>query len=187
MTPTIVTQPAGATLSEGQTTTLSVGATGAGDGTELKYQWYRNDTNSNANGTAIGGAQSATYVPDTISGSKYYYVGVWSTDGTHTSKVIYSSPVEVTYTSPVASPSPSPEADKSSSVGSAIIGPVIAMVLAAAAIGVGVFFLLKNVGGKSKVSEKRASQYYDDYDDAGDDGAGDDGGNYDDRRGNYRK
>lgn len=187
VTPTIVTQPAGATLSEGQTTTLSVGATGAGDSTELKYQWYRNDTNSNANGTAIGGAQSATYVPDTISGSKYYYVGVWSTDGTHTSKVIYSSPVEVTYTSPVASPSPSPEADKSSSVGSAIIGPVIAMVLAAAAIGVGVFFLLKNVGGKSKGSEKRASQYYDDYDDAGDDGAGDDGGDYDDRRGNYRK
>ena len=78
-------------------------------------------------------------------------------------------------------------ADKSSSVGSAIIGPVTAMVLAAAAIGVGVFFLLKNVGGKSKGSEKRASQYYDDYDDAGDDGAGDDGGDYDDRRGNYRK
>ena len=55
------------------------------------------------------------------------------------------------------------------------------------ALGVGVFFLLKNVGGKSKGSEKRASQYYDDYDDAGDDGAGDDGGDYDDRRGNYRK
>ena len=54
-------------------------------------------------------------------------------------------------------------------------------------IGVGVFFLLKNIGGKSKGSEKRASQYYDDYDDAGDDGAGDDGGDYDDRRGNYRK
>ena len=158
------------TCEAGKYYTLSVSAsytTVNADSPAITYQWY---------------SQSATYVPDTISGSKYYYVGVWSTDGTHTSKVIYSSPVEVTYTSPVASPSPSPEADKSSSVGSAIIGPVIAMVLAAAAIGVGVFFLLKNVGGKSKGSEKRASQYYDDYDDAGDDG-----GDYDDRRGNYRK
>lgn len=167
--PTISTQPVGAVLSEGETTTLSVSAaTAATDGgTQLCYQWYRNDTNSNANGTKISGAQSATYVPDTISGSKYYYVGVWSSDGTTNSKVIYSSPVAVTYTASLTSPTPAVDAedkdDADSGLKMGIIGPVIAMVLAAAAIGVGMFFLLKNVSGKK--SGDNRSKYYDDYED----------------------
>lgn len=167
--PTISTQPVGAVLSEGETTTLTVTAAPAATdgGTQLCYQWYRNDTNSNANGIKISGAQSATYVPDTISGSKYYYVGVWSSDGTTNSKVIYSSPVAVTYTASLTSPSPSPDADDEddadSSLKLGIIGPVIAMVLAAAAIGVGMFFLLKNVSGKKSADTR--GKYYDDYDD----------------------
>lgn len=164
--PTISSQPVGAVLNEGETTTLSVVASAAsqGENVELRYQWYRNDTNSNANGTAIGGAQSASYKPDTISGTKYYYVGVWSTDGTHTSKVIYSSPVAVTYAAPTATPSPEPT-DNAGGVGSAIIGPVIAMVLAAAAIGVGVFFLLKNLSSKGKSGNgKNYDEYNDGYD-----------------------
>ncbi len=168
--PTISTQPVGAVLSEGETTTLTVSAAPASEngGSQLNYQWYRNDTNSNANGTKISGAQSATYVPDTISGSKYYYVGVWSSDGTTNSKVIYSSPVAVTYTASLTSPSPSVDKDEdkddsASGLALGIIGPVIAMVLAAAAIGVGMFFLLKNVSGKK--SDNTKGKYYDDYDD----------------------
>lgn len=168
--PTISAQPVGAVLSEGETTTLSVVATpAANDGSStLRYQWYRNDTNSNANGTKIAGAESATYVPDTISGSKYYYVGVWSSDGTTNSKVIYSSPVTVTYTAPLTSSDKDKDddtADKDESPLKGIAGPMIAMVLAAVAIAVGVFFLLKNISGK-KSSNSRASYYDDDdYDD----------------------
>lgn len=165
--PSISTQPVGAVLSEGETTTLSVTAAPATDDSNvtIKYQWYRNDKNSNANGTAIGGAQSESYKPDTISGTKYYYVGVWSTDGTHTSKVIYSSPVAVTYTAPATSASPTPtddanDKDDADGVSTfSIIWPVIAMVIAAAAIGVGVFFLLKKSGSK------KSSRDYSEYDD----------------------
>ena len=163
--PTISSQPVGAVLSEGETTTLSVSAS-APAGETIHYQWYRSDVSSNANGTKISGAESATYVPDTISGSKYYYVGVWSSDGTTDSKVVYSSPVSVTYTAPLASPSPSPDVkdEGGSGLGMSVWLPVIAMILAAAAIGVGVFFLLKNAGGGKK-SDPRGRYYDDDYDD----------------------
>lgn len=167
--PTISTQPVGAVLAEGQTTTLTVAASAA-EGSNLNYQWYRNENNSNANGTAIAGAQGATYVPDTISGSRYYYVGVWSSDGTSTSRVTYSSPVAVTYTAPITTPTPSPSPtpavrDQESLLSSALL-PVIIMVLAAIAIGIGAFFLLKNVGS-SKTSKRR--DRYDDYFDDDDD------------------
>ncbi len=168
--PTISSQPVSAVLSDGETTTLSVTAT-APAGETIHYQWYRSDVSSNANGTKIPGAESATYVPDTISGSKYYYVGVWTSDGKEDSKVVYSSPVSVTYTAPISSPSPSPEVkdEGGSGLGMSVLLPVIAMVLAAAAIGVGMFFLLKNAGGKKK-SGTRGSYYDDDdYDDRDDD------------------
>lgn len=167
LTPSISSQPVGAVLSEGETTTLSVTASSNSQdaGVTLNYQWYRNDTNSNANGTAIPGAQSSTYVPDTISGSKYYYVGVWSSDGTTESKKVFSSPVTVTYTAPLTSPTPAEDEDAQAvadkSFNATIIGLVAAMALAAIAIGVGVFFLLKNTTGNK--SSNRAD-YYDDYD-----------------------
>ena len=166
--PTISSQPSSAVLSEGETTTLSVTAS-APEGETIHYQWYRSDVSSNANGTKIPGAESPTYVPDTISGSKYYYVGVWSSDGTTDSRVVYSSPVSVTYTAPLASPSPSPDVkdEGGSGLGMSVLLPVIAMVLAAAAIGVGMFFLLKNAGGKKK-SSQRGNYYDDDYDDQDD-------------------
>ena len=54
-------------------TSLSVTASGF----TITYQWYRNSTNSNSGGTAIGGATSATYIPPTNStGVSYYYVVV---------------------------------------------------------------------------------------------------------------
>lgn len=162
--PTISTQPVGAVLAEGETTTLTVAAS-SGESGNLNYQWYRNENNSNANGTAIAGAQGASYVPDTISGSRYYYVGVWSSDGSSTSRVTYSNPVAVTYTAPISTPSPTPAATpipsrpQESLLSSALV-PVIIMVVAAIAIGIGAFFLLRNVGG-SKPTRRR--DRYDDY------------------------
>lgn len=174
--PSIQSQPSGAVLSEGQNVTLSVSASGEdpAKGVTLKYQWYRNTQNSNANGTPISGATSPTYVPDTISGSRYYYVGITATDGTTNSKTIYSSPATVTYTAPINTPSPSPSAapdkddsadkkyDRNPGLGSMLIGPIIAIVVAVIAIGVGMFFLIRSIG-KEKSEPDR--YYYDDDED----------------------
>ena len=173
--PSIQSQPSGAVLSEGQNVTLSVSAAGEdpAKGVTLKYQWYRNTQNSNANGTPISGATGPTYVPDTISGSRYYYVGITATDGTTNSKTIYSSPATVTYTAPISTPTPAPSAapsadandkkyDRNPGLGSMLIGPIIAIVVAVIAIGVGMFFLLRSIG-KDKGEPDR--YYYDEDDD----------------------
>lgn len=170
--PTISNHPVGAVLSEGETVTLSVGASGADEakGVKLSYQWYRSEQNSNANGTPISGATSQTYVPDTISGSRYYYVGVTASNGTD-SKTIYSSPATVTYTAPIATPSPSPTPTptaapvrNSNNPGliSMIAGPIIAIAVAAIVIGIGVFFLLKNLGKKDE-DEYFEDDHFDEY------------------------
>ena len=177
LTPTISVQPEGAVLEQGQNTSLSVVAVddNPGGGTELKYQWYKSDKNSNASGTAIAGAQSASYVPETTSGIKYYYVGVWASDGSKTSKVIYSSPVAVTYSAP-ASPSPSPTPvpikGNDKSLLSQLALPLIAM-LVAAAVGIGAFIVLKKTNSED-----------DDYSDRGR-GRGKGKRNYDDRYDDY--
>ena len=170
--PTISSHPVGAVLSEGETVTLSVSATGAdaAKGVQLSYQWYRSEQNSNANGTPISGATAQTYVPDTISGSRYYYVGVTASNGTD-SKTIYSSPATVTYTAPIATPSPSPSPTPSAApvknpnnpgLMSMIAGPIIVIAVAAVVIGVGVFFLLKNLGNK-KDEDYFEEDHYDEY------------------------
>lgn len=182
LAPTISVQPEGAVVADGQTASLLVVAVDDNtSGTQLKYQWYKNDKNSNANGTAIAGAQAATYTPDSIAGSKYYYVGVWATDGTKTSKVVYSSPAAVTYTAAVtASPSPSPTPTPAPSRGndksllSQLALPLIAM-LVAAAVGIGAFIVLKKSSaddndyrGRGKGKGRRSNyggRYDDDYDD----------------------
>lgn len=176
LAPTISVQPEGAVVENGQAASLSVVAVDDNTGgTQLKYQWYKNDKNSNANGTAIAGAQSATYTPEALSGSKYYYVGVWATDGTKTSKVVYSSPVAVTYTASVtASPSPSPTPTPAPSRGndksllSQLALPLIAM-LVAAAVGIGAFIVLKKSNsddndyrGRGKGRRNYGSRYDDD-------------------------
>lgn len=169
--PSIGTQPVGAVLSEGETVTLSVAASGADEakGVKLSYQWYRSEQNSNANGTPIAGATSQTYVPDTISGSRYYYVAVTASNGSD-SKTTYSSPATVTYTAPIATPSPSPSvaptaspsASKNPGLISLIAGPIIAIAVAAIVIGVGVFFLIRSVG-KKKDDGYYEDDHYDEY------------------------
>ena len=71
------------------------------DGGTVSYQWYENIENSTAGGTAIDGANSASYTPPTeTAGTKYYYVvatnenpdATGSTTATSTSEV---KPVQV--------------------------------------------------------------------------------------------
>ncbi|WP_256758450.1 S-layer homology domain-containing protein [Cohnella sp. WQ 127256] len=84
-TPSIGTQPMGATVNEGASSpSFSVAATVSDSGT-LSYQWYSNTTSSNNGGTAINGATSASYAaPTTMAGKTYYYVVVTNTNGSAT-------------------------------------------------------------------------------------------------------
>lgn len=70
--PTITTDLDGLsyTIGREETKTLTVAAS-ANDANPLRYQWYRNDINSNRGGRAIDGANSATYT--TVEGESYYY------------------------------------------------------------------------------------------------------------------
>ncbi len=80
-TPSIDTQPTGATVNEGDSSpNLSVAAS-VSDGGTLSYQWYSNSVNSTIGGNAIAGATSTTYAaPTTATGTTYYYVVVTNTN-----------------------------------------------------------------------------------------------------------
>lgn len=71
--PLITTHPSTAiqnVCQNGTPSTLSIVAVGGG----ITYQWYENTTNNNTTGTAIIGANSATYTPlSTTVGTTYYY------------------------------------------------------------------------------------------------------------------
>ncbi len=95
LAPSISVRPELISSKDGKSASLSVAAVDNNDGTELQYQWYRNSRSSNSGGTAIAGADSASFAPPASSGSKYYYVGVWATDGDSTSKVAYSEAILV--------------------------------------------------------------------------------------------
>ena len=92
--PSVSVRPELSVSEDGRTVSLSVIAVDNNSaGTALKYQWYRNTRNSNSGGTAIAGARSASYMPANSADGSYYYVGVWATDGSTTSKVVYSDTV----------------------------------------------------------------------------------------------
>ena len=82
-TPSITAQPsttAANYIKDASATALSVTASNGGVGT-LTYQWYKNTTNSNASGSAISGATSASYTPSTAeTGTWYYYCAVTNTE-----------------------------------------------------------------------------------------------------------
>lgn len=72
-------------VGKGGTLDLNVVASGT---PAPEYQWYRNTTNSNKNGTEIQNETSATYSVPTESKGKYYYYCVATNDaGTKTSNV----------------------------------------------------------------------------------------------------
>ena len=86
--PTIITQPAGETVTAGGTTSFTVAATGT---PALSYQWYRIPAGQ-ISGTAIPGANSATYdVPATATAAANdqdsYYVIVTNAYGQATSQL----------------------------------------------------------------------------------------------------
>ena len=94
LAPSVSVRPEIAVSEDGRNDSLSILAVdNNSSGTVLRYQWYKNSRNSNSGGTAIAGARSASYFPTESSDGRYYYVGVWATDGTTTSKVVYSEPV----------------------------------------------------------------------------------------------
>lgn len=103
--PVITTQPKGAELTSGKSTTLSVTA-GTNDGGTLRYQWYVSATDDNSSGQAIAGATSASYTPGEIQGTRYYYVGIWSERDGEKSDTVFSETAAVTYTSVTATPAP---------------------------------------------------------------------------------
>ncbi|WP_127580499.1 discoidin domain-containing protein [Paenibacillus koleovorans] len=80
-TPTILTPPAGAVVKVGDPSP-TVGITASvGDGGTLSYQWYSNSSNSASGGTAISGAQSASFqAPTNLAGTTYYYAVVTNTN-----------------------------------------------------------------------------------------------------------
>lgn len=89
--PTISAQPSTSTaqyIKDATATALSVTATGSG---EVTYQWYSNTTASNADGTIIDGATSASYTPSTAAvGTLYYYCAVTNTETSKSGTTINS-------------------------------------------------------------------------------------------------
>lgn len=85
------------TVGEGGTLDLTVEASGTPAPT---YQWYRNTTNSNVNGTIINDATSATYsVPTETQNTYYYYCIATNAAGSATSNVAtvnVTDPIQVT-------------------------------------------------------------------------------------------
>jgi len=78
--PNITNQPQEATYTQDAAANpLTVTATSP-DGGSLSYQWFWNETNSTAGGTAVG-SNSASYTPPTTTtGTRYYYVVVTNTN-----------------------------------------------------------------------------------------------------------
>jgi len=79
-TPSITSQPAGATYTQGDSAApLSMTASVA-DGGILSYQWYSNTSDSTTGGTPVG-TNSSTYTPSTATaGTAYYYCMVTNTN-----------------------------------------------------------------------------------------------------------
>ena len=92
-TPTISAHPstsAAQYIKDATATALSVTATSSA-GT-LSYQWYSNTTASNASGSAIEGATSASYTPSTAAvGTLYYYCAVTNTESGKSATTVKSS------------------------------------------------------------------------------------------------
>ena len=75
-TPVISQAPQSVSVSLDASASLSVTA-GSTDGGTLKYQWYKNTTNSNTGGVAISGETTPVYeAPTNVVGTYYYYVVV---------------------------------------------------------------------------------------------------------------
>ncbi len=83
-------------LEHGRSGLLSVSVTS--DSETVHYQWFRSATDSNQNGAAIGGANVASYIPEELTGTSYYYVRAWTDSGLS----LTTPAVAVTYSETIA-------------------------------------------------------------------------------------
>ena len=98
-----VTAGADVSCSQGESAVVSVSVGNVGDGSSVSYQWYKNTVKSNADGTVISGANSASLSVDTSAvGTLYYYCYVSNTVGGQTVGAA-SSPISVTVSSAAVS------------------------------------------------------------------------------------
>ena len=105
--PTISQQPISANLKATEGTTLRITAMTSERNTSLTYQWYKNTINSNVGGKAILGATGASFTPDYVPGTTYYYCAVRCTNGSEFSPTTKSTCAAVTYvTTPEATTVP---------------------------------------------------------------------------------
>ncbi|MBO4395745.1 MAG: hypothetical protein J5819_05310 [Eubacterium sp.] len=107
--PTISGLSADASVTRGESATLSLTATKANDGDALSYQWYSSASNTNTGGSPISGATTPSLsVPDTQTiGDKYYYCVVSETRTGFSAASVSSNPIKVTVTEPDP-PAPQP-------------------------------------------------------------------------------
>jgi uncharacterized repeat protein (TIGR02543 family) len=79
-TPVITAQPRSEAITKDTAASLSVTA-GVTDSGTLSYQWYKNTSANNTNGTALTGETADTYtLPTDTDGTFYYYVVVTNTN-----------------------------------------------------------------------------------------------------------
>ena len=138
-TPSITSQPKSSKVTAGGSIILAVEAA-VTDGGTLIFQWYSNTANSNVGGTAIKGATSATYTPDTNkAGTYYFYVVITNTNNSAT----------VTQTSAATGNVVTVTVDGSG-------GKLSKEVIIAIAIG-GVSFFLISMGIITRIAKKKKS------------------------------
>jgi len=97
--PVITVQPESATYPLGKTaSSLKIEATSS-QGGSLRYQWYKNNTNSNEGGELIEGAAASTYLPETSEvGTTWYYCEAWAYKGDIVGEKATSGCAEITVT-----------------------------------------------------------------------------------------
>lgn len=79
---TITAQPAPVTIAAaGSAVTPLTVTANVSSQAPITYQWYENNTNSNAGGTIIQGAASSSYLPANLADGEYYYFVEISAEG----------------------------------------------------------------------------------------------------------
>lgn len=174
----ISTLPQSLELVHGRSGMLSVSVTSERE--TVHYQWYRSSTDSNHKGAAIGGANEASYIPEEIIGTTYYYVKAWTDSGLS----LTTPAVAVTYTeTATATPAPTPVPTQSPAVTAApTLTPTIVpqqsanshrnalillaiIIVAATAALVYTLAVLRNYSMKSTRDEPSDEDEYDDEED----------------------
>lgn len=95
VSPMITTQPAGASVANGATATLSVSATGAGP---LSYQWYSGQSGDVS--SPVAGATGAAFTTAAIIETRYFWVRITNTCGSVDSATAVVSVVSSSSTQP---------------------------------------------------------------------------------------